>query len=345
MARVFSKARSTTRGPRGRWVPVVIVASTVSMVACGDDITPTSREALEAATYLTAEGATVTLTEGGGVSGDVRYALIGSTEGDLDFDGEVDAAAVLAEFRGDAVILRLHAMLSDGEIVEDVSARLVGDRIRLDRLTIEDGEIRVGLAVRNPGEPVTIEPSVPFSQDLILTDRGIIPFVEARVEADAPAPRSADPATTDGSALYTHEWILDRFEMGDWAADLSVLEEPAALRFVAELVDVGGASGQMTGYAGCNRIFSSYRAEGTESLRIIGLATTRRACEADVMDFEQRFLSALGSTTGFSVSDDRLEVSFSGGTLGFTAGGRLAPTDAEAGEQQPSVVDEARRQT
>ena len=304
---------------------------------------------------MTADGATVTLSEGVATdtSSGVQYELLTSGEGDVDFDGESDAAAILIEARGNARILRLHALLGGGGHAEDVSARLIGDRLGVRRLSIEDGVIRLELLIRNPGEPISVEPSVVFALYFVLTDRGLTPIVQTQVDDDRGEERRAtdDRSMDDAPALYTHEWNLDAIAMGDWAGDLDALDRPVSVRFVAELTDVGGASGQFSGFAGCNRIFGSFRAEESAILRIAGLAATRRMCDSTHTDLEQRFLAAFGSVESFEIRGDRLTLAHVGGTLEFRAGGRLILADPETSvlendtPAQKGPEEEARRRT
>ncbi len=62
---------------------------------------------------------------------------------------------------------------------------------------------------------------------------------------------------------------------------------------------------------------------------------TRRACEGALGDFEQRLVSALGSTESYTLGEGKLEVAFVGGTLVFEAAGLLLPAEA------PDEVDAA----
>ncbi len=330
-----------------RTAPGALLAVALVALACDRGPPPISREALAASTFLTADGATITLTEGAAtdpVNG-VQYELLTTGDGDVDFDGEPDAAAILVEARGSARFLRLHALLGAGDRAEDVSARLIGDRLGVQRLSIEDGVIRVELLIRKPGEPITVEPSVLFTQHFVLTTRGLTPIVQTQVdddggERDAPENRSME----DAPALYTHEWKLDTFAMGDWAGDLGGLERPVSVRFVAELADVAGASGQFSGFAGCNRIFGSFRAEESAVLRIAGLAATLRMCDAKHSDLEQRFLAAFGSVESFEIMGDRLTLAFVGGTLGFRVGGRLIPAEPETSVLEDHTPSELGRE-
>lgn len=320
------------RGPA-----LAALATALLAGACGDDEPPTDRTALENETYLTRSTSEGSVTLRGGEAtvpgterGNLAFELLRTAEGDLDFDGEPDAAAVVAEASSQDVLLHLHALLSDGEQTQDVSARLLGDRLEIRRLSIDDGLIRVDLMIRNPGEPVTVPPSVPVSTYYALTERGLTPAAPTRVaESDQRAAPGEDGEAASPPTLSSHEWVLTAFSMGEWSGDVGSLDPPPSLRFVPELSDVAGSSGQFTGFAGCNRLFGSYRAEEGETLRIAGVAATRKMCGDDEMDFERRFAAAVASVESYEIRDGELIASFAGGELRFRTAGRLLPPAAE----------------
>lgn len=316
---------------------------------CGGSPSPTSREALESGTFLTRATRTgsITLSEGSATSvGDTtrEFGLASAAEGDLDLDGETDAVAILTEDDGVSRYLHLHAFLSDGRVAEDVSARLVGDRVEVRRLSIDDAIIRLDLMLREPGQPITAPLTVPYSAYFALTDRGLIPAPQTEIEAAA-EPRGMGVDRT----LYGHEWVLERFEMGDWTGNIDDADRPPSLRFVTELADMAGASGQVTGFAGCNRVFGSFRAEEGGTLRVSGIASTRRACRGPATDFERRFIAAFESVDGYRVEGDTLIIDVGGGTMTFSLGGRIRaaePTAFEDGsESTVPAVDEAGRRS
>jgi len=313
-------------------LPVSLVLSTLT--ACGDSgPSPTSREGLDNATFLTqaTETGTIDLVEGSAVvpADGVEFTLLTSAEGDLDLDDEIDAAAIVVEKRGQNHFLHLHAVLRDGDAATDVSARMIGDRLGVRRIKIEEGIIRVDLLIREPGQPATVQPSVDVSQHFALVGRGIIPIVQTQVSA-AIEPTTDTRSSSEPPALYTHEWQLSSFEMPDWTGDLGIVDPIPSLRLVADLADVAGASGKLSGYAGCNRIFGSFRAEDMTSLLISGVAATRRACSSDRMDFERRFVAAITAVDTYEVVENTLILDFTGGTLRFQAGGRLLPSDSSS---------------
>ncbi|MDX1579147.1 MAG: META domain-containing protein [Gemmatimonadota bacterium] len=311
----------TKRPPRGLAAPAVFVCFALGAAGCDAPPDPTSEEHLRQGTYLAQDGTAIQLVDGereAEAPGGVSYRLLRTARGDLDLDGEEDAAAVLVERRGSQELLRLHALVADGESLEDVAVRLLGDRIVLSDLRVDEGLIHAELVVRRPGDPVTVEPSLPISTTFVLTTRGLIPTSAAeRSGAGESGPRG-EPA--EGAGLASHEWELAAFEMGDWTADLAPFDRRPTLRFDPELADPGGISGRLTGFTGCNQLFGSFRAEPETTLRFSGLGITRRACTGDVADLEQRLVSAYESVESYALSDDGLVIDFVGGTLRFTAG-------------------------
>ena len=78
------------------------------------------------------------------------------------------------------------------------------------------------------------------------------------------------------------------------------------------------SSDKLTGSAGCNSYFADYAVVGSD-LNFSALAWTERACQSPegVMDQEQAYLEALGTTDHFEVDDATLRLFYSGGVLVF----------------------------
>jgi heat shock protein HslJ len=327
-----------TRGRAHLWRPAAaLLALGLIWTACGDDAPPpTSRAALENATYLTdltpdgkvaLIGGGVLFPRGGTIE---RYHLIEAGEGDLDGDEVVDAAVILVEFSGASEFIRLHALLSDGETTEDVATRFLGDRIFIEDLRISDGLIEVDMLVRRLGENPQARPTMPITRRFALTRTGLTPV-------DPPATREGGPRTMGaGSAatLVSHEWILETIRMGDWSQTTDSLERRPSIRFATELGDETAGTGNLSGYSGCNQFFGSYTIEEGSALKVGPLGATRRLCGEPLDDLEQRVLSTLSAATTFSVSGDRLTIEFDGGTLLFGGGAELVPP-APPGDREP----------
>ena len=323
---VSTGPRATGRRPSGRWLMATAVIALGT--SCDRAPPPTSAQALLNATYLSesTEEGVVTLTEGEyrapaapGAASELVIALADFATGDLDGDGEEDAAAVLVERPGGTgTFYLLHALLSDGREVHDVSSRLVGDRIVVEAVRIEDGVIEADLLVRRLGEPVAARPSVPTTVRFVLTNRGLLP-------ADFPSTQGeTDPLEAEASGESTHAitggaWTILSIRTGE---DPAMVPDPTGdrpeLSFSEELLDVEGSFGRLFGSTGCNRVLGSYQARDAGGIRISGVATTRKACEPALMDFEQLLTLSLGSAIGFEVRGDELDIRFAGGVISLS---------------------------
>lgn len=117
-------------------------------------------EQLQNGTYLSdlVQGGKVTLTDGrfeGPIAGTKFKATVTLSpqiaSGDLNGDGLFDAAVILATNTGGTGIFRdLHAMLNrEGQAV-DVAAIVLGDRVQIKSLAIQEGEIVVDMMMHGP---------------------------------------------------------------------------------------------------------------------------------------------------------------------------------------------------
>jgi heat shock protein HslJ len=114
---------------------------------------------------------------------------------------------------------------------------------------------------------------------------------QAPKAAPAPAPSVAPPARPglDGTS-----WRL-----------IEIAGQPVPDGVLATLVF--SEPGRVAGSAGCNGYTGSARLEGGR-IALGPLATTRRACEAQAMAFEQRYLAILATAQGLRREADRLLV-------------------------------------
>jgi len=81
-----------------------------------------------------------------------------------------------------------------------------------------------------------------------------------------------------------------------------------------------GTDGQVTGRAGCNSYFASYRWKGN-GLTIDQPGATSMLCDEPkgVMDQEARFLAALHSAATFRINGNMLEIQNAGGQIAIVA--------------------------
>ena len=68
-----------------------------------------------------------------------------------------------------------------------------------------------------------------------------------------------------------------------------------------------GADAKVIGFAGCNRMGGSYEQTGS-AIRIGSLFSTKRACEADIMAEERRFMQALNAARSIEATHFKLRL-------------------------------------
>ena len=153
--------------------------STSSMsFSSASSVTPSSVSAVfdpKNATYMV-EGSSVTLVNGKSVSSAVTS---GSAEtisttmfgepvlGDLNGDGIPDAAVMIEQNSGGTGVFYYEAAaMNVGNVAKGTNAVLLGDRIAPQTTQITNGQIIVNYADRNPGEPMTTQPSLGVSKYL-----------------------------------------------------------------------------------------------------------------------------------------------------------------------------------
>jgi heat shock protein HslJ len=316
----------------GRLAPVV--AACLMALGCRGEPEPVlTEEALKSATYLfdSAGSGTVTLQNGfhrvTAVESNrpIEILLEMSALGDLDGDGDDDAAAVLLEDMGNlgSRFYQLHALLSESGEPSDVARRLLGDGIRIAGLAIDSGVISVHI-----GDPVEGDSSAggPQVLRLVLTTRGLEQLpLEGSETAPLATRASAAPLAAD---LLDTEWSLTAIEIDQRVVTpaYSDLGDPV-IRFSPELASDQSVSGRVIGTGLCNRIFGSFIVAVDRELSISSLATTRMICAEQVMEVESLLLGGLETALSYEVSGDELTIVFAGGMLRFV----LTPADQEGG--------------
>jgi heat shock protein HslJ len=103
-----------------------------------------------------------------------------------------------------------------------------------------------------------------------------------------------------------------------------------------DITAIFGADGRVEGFAGCN----SYRGEyavGDEAITIGHLATTRRACEASLLEQELDYLTALRRAVSYTIDGEQLRLRDADGRLQAELVAETAPeSDASRQPDQPT---------
>ena len=98
-----------------------------------------------------------------------------------------------------------------------------------------------------------------------------------------------------GSTITTKD--VPKLQSGEWAVQ-SINGKPVTTSMTPTLNF--GPTFQLTGHTSCNSYFSGYVLSGS-SIVVKQAGSTRMACEAAVMDQEQRFLKQLANTQMWSI--------------------------------------------
>jgi hypothetical protein len=243
---------------------------------------------------------------------DLTVSIGPSSFGDLNGDERDDAAVVLVERLGQRETLyNLHAVLAGDSTIWDAAWVLVGRRsTRIDDVRVDSGLIHVDLLGRQE------EPGV-RSIVYALTDKGLrlvdTPAAGQQLEA-------ASGIELSGIELSGSAWTLVSIEMGDELVTpvFSARGDPS-LVFTREFGDPDFGSGRVSGHAGCNRIFGSYRVGPVDSLSIGSIAMTEMNCAVPVMEIERLLVRALELMRAYERAGDELILEFVDGRLRFAA--------------------------
>ncbi len=274
---------------------------------------PPTAEELGAAAYSGFESTAqrVTLSNGlwegppfveGGASRPTITLLRGSrVTGDIDGDGEDEAIVLLAESAGGSgTLLHVAAVDRVGSEAVNTATRVLGDRVQVRELAVEDGGLRLDVVRAGPGDPACC-PGELATYRWLVTSRGIVD-------------REPDEVTGRMSLamLVGQRWRLRRFDRDTPVAD------PAEVTLRYE-------EGRLQGTAGCNLYSAAAvdRTEGPAGGIVIGPPVSeRRACDAQSMAVEERFLQLLAGTVKFGFGAGRLLLYYPGGAMSFV---RVAP--------------------
>jgi uncharacterized lipoprotein YbaY len=117
--------------------------------------------------------------------------------GDLDGDGSPDTAVIVASNTGGSgTFIFTEAVLNKDYVPQTVAAALLGDRVRVTDVEIEEGQILVTYLDRNPDEPMSARPTVEVTRTLVISGTQLVApdIAAAAKEAPTQAPAEAAPA-------------------------------------------------------------------------------------------------------------------------------------------------------
>ena len=214
--------------------------------------------------------------------------------GDLDGDGEEDAAALLVESSGGSgSFVYLAAISFAGGEPRNLATTLIGDRVQVRGLSYENQTLKLDMVVAGE-EDAAASPTTKVRKTFRLSDGKLT--ASATEELD----------TLSLADLQGTHWILT-----------GMIEDDGEVQFEGEIT-TSFEEGRIAGNAGCNRYFGDIDDEGRGALIVIELGATRMACPRQViMDQEQAFLDTLGQIQRFGYRFGSLVLSGPGGALVF----------------------------
>jgi heat shock protein HslJ len=148
---------------------------------------------------------------------------------------------------------------------------------------------------------------------------------EAPAATEAPAEPAAEPAAEEPPAEPPAEEPpqpvqLPVGQLDDLVDELWVLVgfgdalNPAVVEAGTVITAVFTRDGAVSGSDGCNNYSAAYEADDNGNISIGPAATTRMACEPEVMEQEQAYLAALGGAQTYAINEQgRLEIFYDSG--------------------------------
>lgn len=228
--------------------------------------------------------------EGGSSRSRVELAEGLHASGVIDEGGATGVAVFLTESSGGSGTNTFLALIKDvdGE-PQNVATTLIGDRVEIRSLSLEEGSLVLELVVAGPDEPACC-PTRKIEKTYRLDG-------EALVEES-----SLDQGKLSLADLQGVGWKLTRF---------------SATEPVPEGVEVTASfqGDTIAGHSGCNRYFGPIVANTPDEVSIGPLGATKMLCPEPHMSVEGRYLKALQNTTQYSFFLGKLALTYSDAEL------------------------------
>ena len=206
--------------------------------------------------------------------------------GDLNGDGNEDAVVLLEDFSsGSGHFTFLATVLDVASALTPTTALMVGDRIQVKSLTIEEGQVVANLVAQGSSDPACC-PSWNVQKHFAFQDGTLVESSSAEVSQVALAD------------LNDTSWqLVDLADLGT-PGDSSEAAEPVLPDAPITLLITDG---QATGSAGCNNYNSSLASNDDmpQSLIVGPIATTQKLCPDPIASQESTYLARLQDAAGW----------------------------------------------
>lgn len=208
--------------------------------------------------------------------------------GDVDGDGTDEAVVLLnVSLGGTGQFLHLAVVDRNEGRVENVAAEMVGDRVQVRGVRIEDGWILMDVVQAGSGDAACCPGEV--------TTLGWELLPEGRL---SPLDVSGEPGRLSLETIGGTEWVLREWSWGEPA----LAEPEVTLRY---------EDGRLVGRSGCNNYFTTpEEGEMPGDVSVGPIGSTRMACPEPAMAVESRFLEQLGAVNGFGFMVTQLALSY-----------------------------------
>jgi heat shock protein HslJ len=209
-----------------------------------------------------------------------------SLNGDLGGDITNETVVFLWDNSGGSGTITHVAVLGrHGDKVVNLGSASVGDRVQLRAGRISDGKIELDVVQQGPDDAACC-PGQTATRVWTLAPDGL---QEGPVQATG---------TLSLADLTGVEWVLAEF-----GRNVPAPTEPE--------ITLTFDGSRLTGKNACNRYFADARSgDAPGALVISGIGGTRMACPDEVMSLENRFLGALGNTTGYGFQSGKLALTW-----------------------------------
>jgi heat shock protein HslJ len=208
--------------------------------------------------------------------------------GDLDGDG-IEDAVVLLNYApgGTGQLLYLAVMARKKGKIENIATALIGDRVQIRDVRIEQNRILVDAVQAGPKDAMCC-PGEVITRAWILEPGGKL----------NPSASGTRPERLTLETIGNTEWTLRSWD----------LKEPAPKQPPVTLIF---KDGRFAGSSGCNNYFAPAK-EGTMpgDVEVGPVGTTRKSCPDNEMAVERRFLDQLARVKKFSFLATQLALSW-----------------------------------
>lgn len=226
-----------------------------------------------------------------------------SFTGDINADGIAERVVFLWESSGGSGTRIFMAVIGkrNGRQV-NLATQLVGDRVQLRMGRVYQGNIELDVVQAGESDAACCPTSKVFRSWSLINDNNNTRLIENTPIA---------LGTISLADLRGVEWTLLKM---NWQKSL-----PAGIN-----ITLNFDSDKVSGQSGCNRYFATAKAgKQPAELTISQAGTTRRACDAEIMKLESRYLNALAGVTDYHFVNGQLALTWKSGdansTMLFTA--------------------------